>query len=361
MNIMRTSTLIGILVLSSTLFGCATFKIPAPKGPARPMSEPVAESSTINVPISISMTALSDKLNQLMSRNRTLNKLNQGNNISGKIQDFFNGQTTSLDADLLNNIYLRLAIGRAWDALQNPIRLNYNLSLLLNPQAVQISPPARKGDTARVVVGLVAKPKLVSGDMAKASPQSPPSFSMVQGLPENGFHIALDNELSFDFISKELTKKLEGKSYLFDKKNIIIEQITMYGSGNLAVIKVKVTGTAKGTIYLTGIPAYDESAMTLSINNLEYTVETKNVLAKVADWLLHTGLRDNLAGQTTWFIGDKIDAVKDRLSDALNRKVNRYVSITGKILRVRPIAVGITDTSLKAVLVADGKVEVSVF
>jgi hypothetical protein len=49
------------------------------------------------------------------------------------------------------------------------------------------------------------------------------------------------------------------------------------------------------------------------------------------------------------------------LSDALNRKLNQYVSITGKVQNVRAVAVGTTATSLKAVLIADGIVSVSVF
>ena len=361
MHIIRIVALVGILILNFTFFGCATFKIPAPKSPVKPLSEPVTERSIINVPINISMTALSDKLNQLISKNRTLNKLNQENNITGKIQDFLHDKTTSVDADLLNNIYLRMAIGKVWDALQNPIKLNYDLSLFLNPQAVQIATPTRKGDTAKLVVGFAARPKLVSGDIPKTSPQPSPNFSIVQGLPENGFHISLDNELSFNFISKELTKKLEGKTYYVNGKTITIERIKIYGSDGLVAGEVHVKGTASGTIYLTGIPAYDESTTTLYINNLDYTVETKNVLTKAADWLLHTGLRDNLADQAKWFIGDKIDMVRDLLFDGLNRKINRYVSISGKIYRMRPVAVGITNVSLKAVLVADGKVEVSIF
>src|SRR5208283_1805529 len=218
MHIKQIVTLVGILILNFALSGCATFKITSPKSPVTPLSEPVAERSIINIPINISMTALSDKLNRLMSKNRTLNKLNQENNITGNIQDFLNGQTTSIDADLLNNIYLRMALGKVWDALQNPIKLNYDLSLFLNPQAVQIATPTRKGDTAKLIVGFAARPKLVSGEIPKTSPQPSPNFSMVQGLPENGIHISLDNELSFDFISKELTKKLEGKTYYVNGK-----------------------------------------------------------------------------------------------------------------------------------------------
>lgn len=346
------------LAVALALAGCATFKIPAPQTPVKPFQQPVVEKSSITVPIAVSVSALTTKLDQLLAKNKGLQKLNQQNNISGKVQDLLSGQA---DAELLNNRYVRLAVGKAWDALQNPIRLNYNLSLLLNPEAIRISPASRKGDTATFVVGLVANPKLVSGDLPKTIPQSPPNVSLATEAPEKGFHLVLDNELSFDYISAELTKKFEGKTSVANGKTITIKEIKIYGSNDSVILKATVTGTARGSIYLTGTPAYDEPSMTVFISNLDYTLETQNVLAKAADWLLHAELREKLAEQTKWPLSEKVEAVQNNLADALNRKVNRHVKMKGTIQQVRPLAIGITNTSLKAVLVADGVVEVSVF
>jgi len=360
MKLTRTYGLMGLAVLSLAVFGCASIKIPAPDIPVKPMTEPVVEDSTINVPISVSASSLANNIKQMLSRNKKLNQLSKDTNIEGMIQGVLKGQAPTVDADVLNNVYVRLAIGKAWDALQAPIRLNYKLSLLLNPQTIQVSPPSTKADTMTVVVGVVAKPKLISGDTPQTSALPLPNVSMAPALLASGFHIVVDNELSFDFISDELTRKLEGKEYPVSGNTIIIQKVRVYGSGDSLILEVRVKGTADGTIYLIGKPVYDESTRTVSVQNLDYTVETKHVLVKTADWLLHSKVRDNLAGQATWFIGDKIDAAKDMLSDALNRKLNQYVSITGKVQNVRAVAVGTTNTSLKAVLIADGIVSVSV-
>jgi hypothetical protein len=361
MKLTRTYGLMGLAVLSLAVFGCASIKIPAPNIPVTPMSEPVVEDSTINVPISISASSLANNIKQMLSRNKKLSQLSKDTNIEGMIQGLLKGQTPSVDADVLNNVYVRLAIGKAWDALQAPIRLNYKLSLLLNPQTIQVSPPSTKADTMSVVVGVVAKPKLISSDTPQTSALPLPNISMAPALLASGFHIVVDNELSFDFISDELTKKLEGKEYPVSNNTIVIQKVRVYGSGDSLILEVRIKGTAGGAIYLIGKPVYDESARTVSVQNLDYTVETKHVLVKTADWLLHSKVRDALAEKATWYVGDKIDSTKDMLSDALNRKLNQYVSITGKVRNVRAVAVGTTNTSLKAVLIADGVVSVSVF
>jgi hypothetical protein len=249
----------------------------------------------------------------------------------------------------------------AWDALQSPIKLTNDLFLLINPQSVHVSPPTVPGDTVTVVVGLVANPKLVTGTAATMTAQSLPAIAITPAPPETGFHIALESELPFDFLSKELTKKLEGRVYPANGETVIIEKVRLYGSGDLIVMAVSVKGTVKGTVYLTGMPAYDESTRILSVRNPEYTVETKQVLVQAADWLLHSRLRESLAERAAWSIGDRIDAEKDLLSRALNRNLNEHVTISGRIRDLRPVSVGITTNAIKAVLVADGTVEVSVF
>jgi Domain of unknown function (DUF4403) len=361
MKIMRTYGLIGLAVLSLAVFGCASIKVPAPDVPVTPMPEAVVEDSTINVLISVSASSLSNNIKRMLSRNKQLNQLNKGKDIEGMVQDLLKGQTPTIDADALDNAFVRLAIGKAWDALQAPIPLNYKLSLLLNPQTIQLSPPNTKADTTSVVIGVVARPKLISSDTPQTSALPLPNVLLATEPLANGFHIAVDSELSFDFIGDELTKKLEGKEYPVDGSAVSIQTVRVYGSGDSLVLEVRIRGAADGVIYLIGKPRYDESTRIVSIQNLDYTVETKHVLVKTADWLLHSTVRDNLAEKATWYVGDRIDAAQDMLSEALNRKLNRYVSITGKVRNVRVNAVGMTAASLKAVLVADGTVSVSVF
>ena len=357
----RTLTAIGLFFFGSLVYGCARFSVPAPQAPVTPIADPVIENSVINVPLTVSLKSILNELGQLLSKDKERASPDRENVIAGKIQDFLRRQASKNGNGFVQNRYLRQQAGIAWDALQNPIKLTNDLFLLINPQSVHVSPPAAPGDTVTVVVGLVAKPRLVIGASAPMTAQSLPAILIMPAQPETGFHIALESELPFDFLSKELTKKLEGRVYPANGETVIIEKVRLYGSGGSIVMAVSVKGTVKGTVYLTGMPAYDESTRILSMRNPEYTVETKQVLVQAADWLLHTRLREGLAERAAWYIGDRIDDERDLLSRALNRNLNEHVNINGKIRDLRPVSVGITTNAIKAVLVADGTVEVSVF
>ncbi|MFA5073646.1 MAG: DUF4403 family protein [Nitrospirota bacterium] len=343
---------LNLILFILTFTGCATFKVPPPKAPVKPMVEPVIEPSLITIPVNVSKS-LKKNLVRFFSRNKELNKF------SKKMQRFFD-ETPSLDPESFNNVYVRLAIEKVWDALHMPIRLNYNLALLINPEALRVFPSMQK-DSAKITIGLIARPKIISGDLSKTEAQPVPRISVQSGEPQTGFHIVLENELSFDTISEELTRKLSEKPYVINGKKIAVKKVNVYGSGDSIVFAVNIAGAAKGTVYLMGVPVFDESNMSVSISNIDYTIETNNILVKTADWVLHADLREKLQAQTHWVLSDKLDTIKDRLSEALNTKLNRYVSISGEIHKIQPITVGITATSLKAVLSAEGTAEITVF
>lgn len=360
MKLTRPFIMSAALLSGYLLFGCAHVTIPAPESPVIPLAEPVIEDSTINLPITVSLKSALHDLAQAFSRGNDKDRHDREKNITGKIQEFLQRQASRNDNNLLQNFYVRQMAGSAWDALQGPVKLRDDLFLLINPRAATVSPLSVPGDTIRVVIGLAAKPKLVAGPVRPAVAQSLPTLALTPVPPEQGFHIALESELSFEYLGNELTKKMGGKVYPANGEAIVIENVTLYGSGNAVVVAVRVKGAVRGVIYLSGAPLYDESARSFALHNLEYTVETKQVLVKAADWLLHSRLKDSLAERTTWFVGDRIDAARDLLASALNRKLNQHVSISGNIRALRPVSVGITKSSIKAVLVADGSAELNV-
>ncbi len=359
MNLTRPFTISVVLLSGYLLFGCAHITIPAPESPVIPLSEPVIEDSTINLPITVSLKSLSHDLERAFSKGNEHDRTDQERNIAGKIQGFLQRQASKKDNNLLQSFYVRQVAGRAWDALQGPVKLTDDLFLLINPRAATISPLSEPGDTIRVVVGLVAKPKLVARPVPSTPAQPLPTLTLTAVPPEKGFHIALESELSFEYLGNELTKKMGGREYPANGATLVIENVTLYGSGDAVVVAVRVKGAVRGAIYLTGTPLYDEAARSFALRNLEYTVETKQVLVKAADWLLHSRLKDSLAERTTWFVGDRIDAAKGLLAGALNRKLNQHVGISGNIGVLRLVSVGITKNSIKAVLVADGTAELN--
>jgi hypothetical protein len=322
-------------------------RIPSPDAPVTTLADPVLETSRITVPVTISLEGILRDLGFEGSRER----------IAGGVRRFLKRQALKNETKLVQTRFVRQQLEQVWSEVQRPIALQNGLSLLLNPQALSVSTLPDQEDTITLIVGLTARPKITAGPAA-AVPQPLPEISIAPAPPETGFHIALEAELSFEQLGSELTQRLKGTTYAGKDGSVMVEKVTVYGSGTYLVAAVRVKGTINGTIYLYGVPGYDASARTLGLQNADYTLETMQVLSRSADWLLHAGLREKLAQRAVWNVGDQIDAARGDLAKALNRQVNDRVHVAGTITRMLPHSAGMTNNGLKAVMKADGTVKV---
>ncbi len=353
MKIMTKKLRFILWLLTLLLAACAGLSIPAPDAPVKALPEPPVEKSVIAVPVKVPLDSI------LNDMGLSSGEYGMGNRIAGSIRRFLQRQALKNETRIVKTHYVRALIGKTWDSLQNPIPLQNGLSLLLNPQAVSVSVLPEQNEDLQLIVGLTAKPKLVAGTPAPGRLPLP-EVSIAPAPSRTGFHIALETELPFEVLGNELTRQLAGKVFARQGESVTVQKARAYGSGESVVIAMNIKGSLNGVVYLSGIPAYDPSTRSLTLRDLDYTLETNRVLAKAADWLRHAGLRESLQKKASWYVGDRIDAAKETISLALNRTVNSQMSVTGSIDALRPVSVGITKAALKAVLEADGTADIEI-
>jgi hypothetical protein len=187
-----------------------------------------------------------------------------------------------------------------------------------------------------------------------------PEFNL--NAPQAGSHVVLEGNLPFDVATKILSQKLVGNKYVSSKYGVNIEDLLIYGSGEITVLKLDVTGDINGSVYLTGTPFYEISSDSLYIKNLDYSIESKNILANSADWFLHSGFRQMIADQTHWELGSQIAEAKEKISLILNPpKVNSNSPslLFGSINAIRPLGVYSNSDSFHIVVIVDGNVNLN--
>ena len=232
--------------------------------------------------------------------------------VTGKInkiiQPRFEDAAKEIDTKI-GSFDVRGKIQDAWGKLQSPIQLAQQTWLLINPKTVQVSPINGTGDQLLVSVGLVARPGIVYGAQPVAGTDPLPQLQFA--TPGNTFHVAIEGTVPFDDASKSLGKSIVGRRYTYAGNYETIEAVDLYGTGDQAVLQLKLGGTLKGTIYLTGTPSFDAATNRLTVPDLDYTVETNNIFAKLANWMNHAGFRDSLRAACHWDAGNQIATAQD--------------------------------------------------
>lgn len=283
-------------------------------------------------------------------------------NINGKVADVSNpkiDQAIGRANQQLSAYTSFKAKGQAlWTQSFAPIKVGEKAWLSLNPQSVLASQINGASGSIGTAVGLVARPILTFGPQPAPAPvPALPALKLV--APSNAFHIALDGLLNFDAASAELRARLVNRKYQFDKNWIRITDASVYGAGSQVVIQLSVDEALRGTLYLVGTPRYDVNRDVLMVDQLDYSIETRNILVKVADWIFHQRWQDSLAQQAHWSLAQPLGRAREDVAAALNKKYGA-VQLTGSLAALRILGVSADERELVVRGVADGTVQADV-
>ncbi len=90
-----------------------------------------------------------------------------------------------------------------------------------------------------------------------------------------------------------LNSKIKGRLYPHKDYFVQINGVRVYGSASKTILEIDFNGgknnswfnKVKGKLYLEGAPSYDPATQTLLVRDIKYTVDTKNIILKIAEWL----------------------------------------------------------------------------
>ena len=137
------------------------------------------------------------------------------------------------------------------------------------------------------------------------------------------------------------------------------DHVSRYGTK--AVVRFEFNGSAKGIGYLVGTPAFDAVRQRLSFPDLDYTIETRNLLLKIADWFNHEALRDDLRARLILDLSGPVGDARARLQRAMNQRLGAVQANGGvDLLRLLGFYADPNRGSFTTQLEADGNLSLSV-
>ena len=274
------------------------------------------------------------------------------------VQGVIDRAAPQVDEKIRDAVELRRRVEDLWSDIQQPIRASRDVYLLIQPESVSATPPRGKGTTLTTSVAVTVRPRVIIGDRPPVAELPLPPGGRV--APGRGFQVQLLAELPYAVVDSMLAKKLAGRTFDAHGHKVTVVGTNLYGSGDRVVLKVRVKGDARGTIYLVGTPRFDPATQVISVPDLDFSVESKELLPRVAEWLMGDQLRDELRGAAHFELADRIASIRGDVDQALNRNLGRSVRMSGGVDALRPLGVFVFSRSLAAVVAADGHVQIHV-
>ncbi|MBI5178753.1 MAG: DUF4403 family protein [Nitrospinae bacterium] len=244
-----------------------------------------------------------------------------------------------------------------WRKLQEPAVLDNDVWLVVNPETIYVAPLSGDGMKVETKIRITARPEVVGGKRPAPKIRPLPPLQVREG-GSGLFRIRLKGELPFDVAARQLAKRLAEKPIEMDKRQVRVEDVVIYPSGELCVLQLKVSGAVNGKVYFAGKPVYDGESDALTFENLDYTIATMNVLHTVGDWFLHDAFRQQLVKAASFKVGGELNGARARLEQAVNKSLDGHTRVQATVTALKLKSFFMTSKAFRAVVEAQGSARV---
>lgn len=223
-----------------------------------------------------------------------------------------------------------------WRKLHEPIFLKREprIVLSLKPMEILVQKLSNEEATLALNIGIKTFIQVNGGDVstdasAPAEQGSDlPNIRFVDSL-KPGYHINAPVQVTYAAL-ENLARPYVEKAH--DRKRIVFENLTFYGSGTqLAAgvgFRMPFLGTT-GQLYLLGTPTSDATAMSFSITELDYSFTTQSLLLKIIE-NRGEGIFSNLQATVEDKLSLRINTLQEKLSDSIaSHKLGSHAVLQG--------------------------------
>lgn len=206
--------------------------------------------------------------------------------------------------------------------------------LVINPEQVRIGQLNYARDTFSISAGISCRLELGSDTNSRAG--IPPLPPLNAGNNRDGAYLYLALNYDYPFIGKLLHDSLYNRTFLVKGNTVIIKDIAIRGAGNHQIeIKVDFAGSRKGRIYIKGTPVLDTVKQTLTVPDISYSLESRDLALKIARTLLKNKIRRSLQGNSYLDLAALIKTNLPALDSQLNTQIAPGLYTRGHMKEVR--------------------------
>lgn len=249
-------------------------------------------------------------------------------------RSFLVEQEETIDS-IAGSLDLRPSFEAWWETLRAPVELDDSVWLVSKPESVRQGAIRGSADSLRVDLALEARPSIVVGAEPEVEIRGLPALG--GGQVEPGLDILVEGRADYANISRVLMDELVGAEVEHEGRTVTLDSIRVFGIGGGRIsLDVRVSGDLAARLFFTGTPGLDSEEQVISVPDLDFDVQTEDVVVAAASWLRQVGLRRFLREQARWPAAPATEWLAEWLDRGLNRDISDDLRVAGRVESVTP-------------------------
>jgi hypothetical protein len=206
--------------------------------------------------------------------------------------------------------------------------------LNLNPSELRVSNFNVFRDTLYFSIGYRGEPKFSSDSQQLVTHSALPPIS--NSPYSTGINTYLDAVYQYNFFNKLMTDSLVNKPFEVEGRTFVIKDVRLSGTNDGKIqVDVSFTGNRKGVLHLKGTPLLDAEKQVLSMPDVTFALDTKDMMVNIAKALFHKKIMKQLANQSVLDIAALIEKNKKVIEARLNQQITPWMSSAGTFQEFR--------------------------
>ncbi|WP_269221732.1 DUF4403 family protein [Flavobacterium sp. IMCC34518] len=161
--------------------------------------------------------------------------------------------------------------------------------------------------------------------------------------------------------SKIMTTNFVGQEFGSGSKKVKVQNVAIWHKDGKLVIALDLLGSVNGTIYLNGIPQYNETTKEIYFDKLDYVLDTKSRLMRTANWMAQGIILKKMEESCRYSIKQNLDEAKQSMMPYLkNYSPMPGVFVNGKMEDIQFQKIQLTNQAIIAFIKIDGTINVSI-
>jgi len=259
-------------------------------------------------------------------------------------------------------VHTRERFERWWRDISRPIKLTDSVYLTIQPRKVQLGRVTSDSGQAIAHLRLEATPRISTGNR-------PSDFELFTPLPPlrtgplagTGLRVSLEGQFGYDVATGLLRRALVGRTLERANRAVQVRDVTLSGiGGGRVALGVRFDGAARGLVYLTGTPRYDNTSDQIVIPDLAYDLRTTSLLVKGLAFLGDDQIRDVLRQLARFPVQGQIDQLRQLAVRGMNRTLAAGVELVASLDSVENIHVTARRGALQVRADAGGEIRLDI-
>jgi hypothetical protein len=234
-----------------------------------------------------------------------------------------------------------------WKSFLDPMPLDTagTVWLMLEPQAVQVTPFVGTGPSITTSMVLYARPHIVTGAKPARHARSLPPLALVAGRAPAAFTVPVSIELPFADIAQRATTLMAAEP----SGGVHVDSMHLRGHGDTISVDLDVSGSMRGRLSMTSRLRWDAATRELRFEDLDWTLATRGVMSRLkatlgAPLVSRAVRRATMGGRVP--LGAQLDSMRTEMMMKLNGPLGPGITMGSGVGALQVIAVSSTPTAM---------------